>query len=323
MFGNHFFDIPFDKEILVNKGHITDDLPHINRRGQSNQSLNGFAVVILTQVPHQVVPPEAGPHHIDRRVRVVVLDSVQGGLELAMLAGGKGYRAGHLVVDPTAVQADWFITLVRGLGHQRLDVVHLWPPGKAVHDEQDWWVRVVQLLSAPVKRNVPSVLEKYPLPVKLVCLQWLWDVVYRLQKRMCQVRSRFVPWCVLGLGLQQRANDITFWKQLRKVSDFHTELFYTIVKNCDWFIVHLRQWGTILQSLLVMVFWSVKNISNFTNYVDKTPFLTYFSLRLIISSESAVKNHPLTVYTFGDPKILVKNIIGEAQNGHTKGRKEY
>lgn len=106
MFGNHFFDIPFDKEILVNKGHITDDLPHINRRGQSNQSLNGFAVVILTQVPHQVVPPEAGPHHIDRRVRVVVLDSVQGGLELAMLAGGKGYRAGHLVVDPTAVQAD-------------------------------------------------------------------------------------------------------------------------------------------------------------------------------------------------------------------------
>jgi hypothetical protein len=76
VFGNDLFNVPLDKEVLIDKRHITDNLPDINGGCQSNQPLDGGPVVVLAQVPEQVVAPEACSHHINRRVGVMELNSI-------------------------------------------------------------------------------------------------------------------------------------------------------------------------------------------------------------------------------------------------------
>ena len=71
----------------------------------------------------------------------------------------------------------------------------------------------------------------------------------------------------MSLGLQERADEIRFRKELRKLSVFHKELFYTIVKNRDRFIVHVRECGTIfgLPQFCVLI---RKNIVWSADYID-------------------------------------------------------
>jgi hypothetical protein len=124
VFGNNLFNVPLNKEVLINERHIANHLPHINWRGQSNQSSDRFTVVVLTQISHEVVSSKTSADHVNWGVGIVVLNAVECGFELAVLAGSEWHRACHLVVDSSAVEADGLVTVIGCFGHQGLDVVH-------------------------------------------------------------------------------------------------------------------------------------------------------------------------------------------------------
>lgn len=188
MLGNNLLDVPLNEEGLIDSRHIAYNLLNVNGRCQCDQAFDRFPY-ILAEVPQKVVATKAGPNHIDRRLRIMYLYSFESSLQLTMLTGSEGDWAGHFVVDSSTVETYWLVSVIPGLSHQGLYVVHLGPSRQSVHYEQDRRVGVTLLLRAPVQRNVSSVLEEYPLPLEFVLHNWLWYVINRLQERMWQVWS--------------------------------------------------------------------------------------------------------------------------------------
>jgi hypothetical protein len=87
------------------------------------------------EVAHQVVSTKASAHHKDLRGRIVLRDAFKSSLKFAILHRSKGYWACHLIVDPSAIEANAAIALLWSGLHKLLDIVHLASTCEAVHHE--------------------------------------------------------------------------------------------------------------------------------------------------------------------------------------------
>ena len=74
VFSDSFFNIPLDKEALVNATHVFYGLCDIERRGQGDQGLDLLDRFRPQEVAHQVVAAEGSAHHVDLGVGVPLGD---------------------------------------------------------------------------------------------------------------------------------------------------------------------------------------------------------------------------------------------------------